>query len=704
MINKKLIITIFWGLILFLISHKIHAQGIEIKTGGIITINGSASIEINNGDFINNGTYSKDSETILLTGSIASRIAGDNNIEFNNLSISNTEGITSQVGLLTANNLTISTGSNLTIEAQKNVSINNTLENNAGSSGLVLESNASGTASLIQYTPGVQATVERYVTTNSWHYMFSPLSEIATTTYVYEGTFINYNLYSYNESTSDYWNATTTFGKTGWEIEYMKTYLPIDKGYIYNRTTLPSEIFSQTGGNLFVGQKNFSVNYTVNTGVIGNEVTQGWPAFDGWNLIGNPYTSAIDWDLIDKTDIESGVYLYDGNNYQYYIYGGGNSPWDAGITLNGGTHIIPSGQGFFVKVKNDSTTHSGIVTIPENARVHNAQPFYKSSPASVSNILKLRISNQNASDETVIRTVPYATEWHDSKYDASKLYSLNKIVPQIYSQNIVNNDNYAINAIPEIENNKEIPIGVYAGVDGQYTINIKENSFEGYFIWLEDKLLGVYQNILQNTVYSFNQKVGNNNTRFVLHFGINHAPTAAKIEDQSVYVNDDFEFTIPNNTFSDADSSDVITLSAKLADGNKLPDWLSFDALTGRFYGLPDSVESIELEIAATDIFGKSAKSTFNILVLGKTLSVESPVESFSVIVYPNPSSGIFNIKTNNLSNSKLLIHDMAGRITLQKELSSNIESVNLKSYAKGIYLLELVNKKGTIRKKIEIQ
>ncbi len=799
--NLKLIISSICLSILFLSTNTAKAQGINIQSGASITMIGAPSIVVNNGNLVNNGTYTKGTETFTFTGNTAKTISGASNTRIYNLVINSTGGITTQVGLLTNNNLTVESGSTFTVAPLKNITIMGSFVNNAGTSGVVIKSDATGTASLIHYSTDVQATVERFVTGNAWHLMFASLSAIPTAIYTTEGTDKNYNLYSYDESKPDYWNASSTYGITGWTAEYLNINLPTSNGYIFNRFGLTDKIYSQTGGSLFVGQKDFTVNYNKSTEPIENDVTQDWPYFDGWNIIGNPYASAIDWDLLINDDIEAGVYFYSEDNYRYYVYGDTLSKWNVGITVNGGSNYIPAGQAFFVKVKNTGITHSAIVSITESARLHNPQTFYKKSSLPAPNILRLKISQGNITDETVIRTVPEANESYDGNYDANKMFSWNKMRPQVYSLNANKNELFAINAMPEFQEYKVVPFGIYTGISGQYTINFTNNSFDGYHIWLEDKLLGTKQNITTNKNYTFNQGIENNTDRFLLHFGINHAPEASQIPNQSLYVKDNFDLLVPENTFTDADSSDVLTFSAGLSNGDPLPawlsfdtskrrfyglpdkaqtveisvlakdrfgeiakstflievirinhapiaaaipnqyayinsyfnfyipantfididlgdklsstallsngdalpEWLSFDPIIGRFYGLPDKAQTIEVAVTVVDLFGESVNTIFSIEVLESALYAETQ-DKYSLVVYPNPSSGIFNIKTGSLLNSQIIIRDIMGRIVLKSVLSSKIETIDLTKSARGMYFIEIESDKGIVIKKIEIQ
>lgn len=74
-----------------------------------------------------------------------------------------------------------------------------------------------------------------------------------------------------------------------------------------------------------------------------------------------------------------------------------------------------------------------------------------------------------------------------------------------------------------------------------------------------------------------------------------------------------FSFTLPANSFRDVDVGDALTYTARLANGDPLPDWLTFDAQTGTFSGTPANgdVGELQLAVTATDLAGASASQTF---------------------------------------------------------------------------------------------
>jgi hypothetical protein len=86
----KIIIAIC---LLFVLTNEIKAQGIEITSGGKIECVSSASLEIQNGNFINNGTYTMGAENFTFSGTTNGSISGSSNNDIYSLTINNTNGV-----------------------------------------------------------------------------------------------------------------------------------------------------------------------------------------------------------------------------------------------------------------------------------------------------------------------------------------------------------------------------------------------------------------------------------------------------------------------------------------------------------------------------------------------------------------------------------------------------------------------------------
>ena len=95
----------------------------------------------------------------------------------------------------------------------------------------------------------------------------------------------------------------------------------------------------------------------------------------------------------------------------------------------------------------------------------------------------------------------------------------------------------------------------------------------------------------------------------------NDAPAAAPIPNQTIAEDALWTFQIPAGTFSDTDSASL-TYTTTLSDGSALPEWLSFDTVTGTFSGTPplDSTGTLDLTVSASD-GSLDASETFRLTV-----------------------------------------------------------------------------------------
>jgi len=94
----------------------------------------------------------------------------------------------------------------------------------------------------------------------------------------------------------------------------------------------------------------------------------------------------------------------------------------------------------------------------------------------------------------------------------------------------------------------------------------------------------------------------------------NTAPVVATpMADQTATEDVVFSFTLPANTFTDADVGDILTYTATLTDGTALPSWLAFDAASRTFSGTPTSTSAglLNVRVAVTDKDGASASDDF---------------------------------------------------------------------------------------------
>jgi len=267
---------------------------------------------------------------------------------------------------------------------------------------------------------------------------------------------------------------------------------------------------------------------------------------DNWNLLGNPYPSAISINtfLTTNTILDGFVRLwthgtlpttaitdpfYDNfvSNYTASDYVAING---AGATSGPGTlSVIGAGQGFFVLMDAGAATVSS-VTFNNSMRdkgYSNSQFYRTSNPSNNSqslleNLERHRIwvdlvSPTNETTRTLVAYVEGATESKDRLFDALTDY---KNAQNFYS--LIGSDVMTIQgrSLPfKVED--RVPMGIKVATSGTYTIAIA--TVDGLFangsqiIYLEDRLLNTIHN-LTNAPYQFNTPQGIINDRFVLRY------------------------------------------------------------------------------------------------------------------------------------------------------------------------------------------
>jgi hypothetical protein len=62
------------------------------------------------------------------------------------------------------------------------------------------------------------------------------------------------------------------------------------------------------------------------------------------------------------------------------------------------------------------------------------------------------------------------------------------------------------------------------------------------------------------------------------------------------------QYQIPREAFAHTDPTAIVTLNARMASGETLPSWLSFDARSGLFRGVPPGGEPVTLDLMLTAV------------------------------------------------------------------------------------------------------
>lgn len=360
----------------------------------------------------------------------------------------------------------------------------------AGTGNIVLKSDASNTAYLDNFSTGYTGTysgsitVERYIsnTNDGYRNISSPVvatvAQLADDMPIFGQNNVNcwysYNPYPnvqiYTESANN--NLSTPSGNyyTGW---ISKTGLTNPMGTMQGfslRTYHGAPFVIDIKGTPNNGAQSRSITHTVSA----------TSADDGWNFVGNPYTSPIDWN--DVKAMNSGI---DGSYYAFNTtgeYSGNYSSYNGVTGTNGGTRNIASMQGFFVK-----KTAAGSQSFVMNNTVREAETntvFHKG--AALSNEVRLELSGNGNTDEIVFYTDPGSTWGFDAEQDALKMPAGSTVYIS-YKQL---GKEYAINTVQQLTATTELRLVLWVRDAGIYTLNATELNLYGLKAYLKDNKTG----------------------------------------------------------------------------------------------------------------------------------------------------------------------------------------------------------------------
>lgn len=441
----------------------------SVSTGGNLTIGSGTTFDAGNathtlkGNFTNDGTFSGNGSTFVMNGTTAQSIGGTEATTLGNLTIDNAAGVGFGNNLVTtiSGNLLINSGKLLTIDNGKKLTVNGSLTNNAGNSGLLINT---GGSLITNGSVTGGATVLRTIDADEWHLISTPVSNAVS------GMFTDQYLQTHDEVSNFYSDIIPT------DVSLLKV-----KGYAL--WTVNNPYTAQFEGTLNTGNQSITTT----------NINQGW------NLVGNPYPSSIDWTLLTKNNIAATVYMLKGASWATYVAG-------SGANTNGGSQYIPPCQGFFVEA-----TGAGSLAMTNTARTHSTNQFFKSGDNTIANLVRLQVSGNGYTDESVVVLIPGSTPDFDGLYDARKLFGYVAEAAQIYT---LGTSELSINSLPEA---KTVPVGIHAGANGNYTIEATEiNDFSE--LTLEDRVTGILTDLMSDS-YTFNCTAGKDEQRFLLHFG-----------------------------------------------------------------------------------------------------------------------------------------------------------------------------------------
>ena len=685
------------------------------------------------GNWTSNGIFTYGSSTVNFYGTTSQQISG--NVSFYNLKIINNAGVSNIGDINLYNTLNLASG------------IFNT--NNA----FTLISNASGTARIASIPAGADIigniNMQRYIGAGATNWRFLTTAISGTNISDWVDDFI---MSGFTGSQFPLWPTATS----PWASIYYYKESTIgiqDSGYVA-ATNTTNPIKPGVGvwvwcGDTITGTQPFTIDVSgpANKGNINLPVSYtncGLPTDDGWNMLGNPYPSTIDWDSPNwiKTNINQAIYIWNPQNQQFasYVFG---------IGTNGGSRYIASSQAFWVQ----ASAASPVVQIKETCKSAVDQAFIRDAVAD-QQLLTFGVQKGTKYDEAVLRFIDGATENFDADFDALKLASADVDMPYIALLDATNE--YSINSY-DLGQSLTMPVKVLSSTNGITTLTFdKTNLIDLSCAVLEDLVTGTKTDVIANSSYTFYHTSATDTARFILHLWNNKAkevihPTCFEATNGEIISqtsgNGPWTFNLSNDigTVTSFNSTNDTTIINNLGAGiyylqisdqsltcgvtidtivisNPTPVFVSSAVTTPSSFSNDGAINltviggvspyqfnwnngettedlvNLTAGVYEVTVIDANGCSTNEVFTLDFSTSINNLSNNNSIALYPNPAKDVLVIEGKDLAGAILTLTTISGQVVLTKNLTSTKETLTISNLSSGVYFYELNNK--TIQQK----
>jgi hypothetical protein len=471
------------------ITGSASCNDLTISSGASLALT-NASILTLNGHFTNNGVFSTNQGVVAFTGSTSQNV-NNNGASFYTIQVNKSGGSLSLFQTLPLLHL---------LDIQTATAVNS-------NGNLVLISTDSTTANDAAIGPipsgasvNGNVTVNRYISNegNINRYIAAPVKGVTSAMFSDDMTMKSgATIRSYNEPVA----GAITNGYVYWSGSGSLTSGRGYLAYMYDKKRVHLDLT----GTIHKGE----FDYTATVGkVVSYTTTTGGPSADGWNLIGNPYPSAITWGTTGWTRDQGGASYVDGtisvpdlsittgypNYYHSYNYADGTGDLPGGI--------IAMGQAFWVHV----TSAAAVLKVDESAKTSAANGrFYRKSTGTSSQFLMISLSNGKLTDNSFFKTNESATDGFDI-YDGYKFKN-----PTINCFLVdKDNEHLVMHTLNEIQETDKIFIGIEVAEAGTYTLNISntENFSNAGDLFFVDKSEAIVIPLNEMSDYRFSTAGG----------------------------------------------------------------------------------------------------------------------------------------------------------------------------------------------------
>lgn len=737
----------------------------SLSTSGMLTLS-SGDLKVG-GNYTNSGTFTAGSGTVYFNGASAQALADNssagtllNNCDFSGGGTKTLSG-TGKFG--------VSSSGVLTMEASTTLQTGNILTLYSASSGsatvgaIPSTSGITGTVNVQRYISGGSNTYRSYrllsspvytATSNSINYFdlsYLPLYSPITGSLGTGGGMTksgNPSMYLYRDNVA-FTNSTFNTGNFrginkinnsplySIGVDYDGTYnLTVGTGVMFfyrgDLTNLANKFTTTTSAEATVMSSTGTLNqqavtvtnwYTGLTTLQCSTVT-GNAGYSGYNLVGNPYASSIDWNTYSTSTSTAGIYA-PGVSPTIYIFNPVSkvyATYSAGVGLNGGSNIIPSGQGFFVKASSTSAQLIFHESAKTNAQLtgptaSSGTTLLLSTAPIQNNVLQYLRMNLAADtinkEETILRFNNSSKTTFDINEDAQYLPGSGAVSLSSITADSVQ---VAINNMPLPKQTQSVKLVVKTTADGQFTLNMTEvKSIPQLFqVWLKDAYNKDSLDFRHNITYTFNVLHSDTNSfgsnRFsvvirqdpalmvhLLSFGASKTNNGAQVvwntENEENYTN----FTVERSSDGGATFS-VLGGLASSAEGT---------------YSFLDKMPPAAADMYRLKIQDLNGTITYSNIVTLSYGNATTNIAKSNISIYPNPSNGVINLAINTGGSSlqeisslpktgitgtsqayDIKIISITGSIIKAATATTASWQDNVSNLTPGTYIIQVVNNK----------
>lgn len=763
------------------LTSNISVFGLTLGTTAQLNLNGNTiSVGCN---IINNASTSGDG--ILYGNNTSSGITWNGSVAAQSYTGTNT-ATTAELGNMTVNNsaggtVTISGGPidifNLLTITQGNLIIG------SSPAALTLKSSATQTAGVAaipaSYSISGNVTCERYLTGGSGYRTYRLISSP-----VYAATINSVNYYSINYLQNGMYltgNAGGGFDKTGNPTLYLyrEDLLPSNATFTSGNFWGISAINNSPSYNYYLnsGSTNYNIpagggimvffrgnrasaslasetltSYTTPVAVTlsttgsltqGTVVARDWytPSADtlgctgtgtggnytvrGYNLVGNPYASSIDWSTFSNSSSGAAIYgsnvgptvwTFDPTTKNYATYNAATH-----VATGNGSKIIASGQGFFVQAVGTSPT----LTFREAAKT-STQPatgkLLMDSRVAMNNLnqdaynsylrLKMTTDTVNYSDAVIGFNANSPTTYNG--LEDSKFMVGNGMAEALC---VWSSDSVKTAAkwlpLPKSNGNLVVRLHVFAAASGQYTLERTDfNQIPAlYEVWLMDRHMKDSLDIRANTNYVFDVDLNDTSTygdnRFQVVIRENAALMVHLLNFEAVKATAGSQITWTTENEQNYTNFAV----QRSTDGGQTFNVIGGFASSGQGgYSLLDPKPALganQYRLQITDLNGNITYSNVITLMFGDN---SNSLVKTGLVVYPNPAKTTLNLSiAPGFNNSNALamantqttalsygiqIVNILGAVVNKATTASQNWQTDVNSLPPGTYVIKVVNTK----------